>query len=92
MDKYIHYFAYHVGFGYYLLFWINTVYFSRLIHVVFCTGYIENQISSCRCERYSLGFLEVLLGLEGLLLPDNETIVSGKGLLLYMHISNYTEL
>lgn len=73
-------------FGLHQLFGIHTVgCTSHALFMLFShNGYIENQSGSCRCQRlYSLGFLVVLLDLEGLLLPDNEKTASAKGRLLY---------
>lgn len=73
-------------FGLHQLFGIHTVgCTSHALFMLFShNGYIENQSGSCRCQRlYSLGFLVVLLDLEGLLLPDNEKTASAKGQLLY---------
>lgn len=73
-------------FGLHQLFGIHTVgCTSHALFMLFShNGYIENQSGSCRCQRlYSLGFLVVLLDLEGLLLPENEKTASAKGQLLY---------
>lgn len=73
-------------FGLHQLFGIHTVgCTSHALFMLFShNGYIENQSGSCRCQRlYSLGFLVVLLDLEGLLLPDNVKTASAKGQLLY---------
>lgn len=73
-------------FGLHQLFGIHTVgCTSHALFMLFShNGYIQNQSGSCRCQRlYSLGFLVVLLDLEGLLLPDNVKTASAKGQLLY---------